>query len=456
MLDVSTLVQLNRQIPRYTSYPTAPQFSTISEDVYRKKLFALRDKNAPISLYIHIPFCRSMCLFCACSVTLNRKPERQTKYLQALHKEMELLHLAVGKKLRVEQLHFGGGTPTSLSEEELTDTMRVINDHFDIDYSKEISMEIDPRTVFHDQGKKLKHLKTLGFNRVSFGVQDVNSQVQEAVKRRQSAEMTLRTFEMAKSLNFNGINVDLIYGLPKQTVETFYQTANFIAEMRPDRIAFFSYAKVPWLKPHQKAISDEDLPSTEEKFQIYLDARNKFIDSGYTAIGMDHFSLPEDPLTKALHEKKLYRNFQGYSVCFAKDMVGLGNTAIGYVSNMYVQNIKKVEDYEEAVFQGRLPVALGKELSCDDLMRKWVIMKIMCDFGCDKKEFEERYGSSFDEVFFEQKSLLDELIEQGLIEDKPHYIQATELGKLFIRNVACVFDRYLQNQQSSSLFSRSV
>lgn len=456
MLDISTLIKLNRPIPRYTSYPTAPQFKPVDEALYKHKLSQLANNDEPISLYIHIPFCRSMCLFCACAVTLNRSSQKQSQYLEFLHKEIRQLRSAIGKKLIVDQLHFGGGTPTNLTEQEFSDLMRVLDDNFDINYSKEVSIEIDPRTVCSDEGKKLKHLQSLGFNRVSFGVQDTNQDVQEAVKRRQSYEMTKSTFELAKELNFSGINIDLIYGLPKQTPITFKRTTELICEMQPDRIALFSYAKVPWLKPHQKAIADEDLPVTRDKFQIYIEARDHFLQSGYVGIGMDHFSLKSDSLAKAFCEKKLYRNFQGYSICFSENMLGLGNSAIGYVEGMYVQNIKEVKAYEEALSQDSLAAGLGKELNFDDLVRKWVIQKIMCDFCIDKQSFAEKFDLSFDEYFSEEKHLIEKLLFDDLVEEDEGILKATELGCLFIRNVACVFDRYYQQKVSENMYSRSV
>jgi oxygen-independent coproporphyrinogen-3 oxidase len=391
-----------------------------------------------LSLYFHIPFCKTMCLFCGCSVVLNRKPERQKEYLGYLLKEIEGVAKHFSKKRAVTQLHFGGGTPTSLTEQQFEELMEKIHNHFFLVPGAEISIEIDPRTVYADEGKKLAALKRLGFNRVSFGVQDLDPLVQEAVRRRQSEEMTVSTYYRARELGFNGINIDLIYGLPHQTVERFTKTAEKLIELKPDRIAFYSYAKIPWLKEHQKAIPDAILPSTEEKFRIYVDARARFMNQGYTAIGMDHFSLPADPMTKAYESKTLARNFQGYSVQLAEDMIGFGLTAIGFLENSYFQNIKELETYQMTIAKGQLPVAKGYVLNDEDILRRWIIQSLMCHFEIDKK--------------YKNLADLEPLIQEGLIEETSDQIKATPLGRLFIRIIASSFDSYLTKGQ----FSKAV
>jgi oxygen-independent coproporphyrinogen III oxidase len=437
----SKLAEFNRPVPRYTSYPTAPEWEALQEGTYREHLAA---QQGPLSLYIHIPFCHSMCLYCACSVVLNRRPENEERYVQALLREIEMVHGLTGKR-RVTQLHFGGGTPTKLSDAQLSTIMDRLH-LYDID--GEIAMEIDPRTV---NLQKLQHLKSLGFNRVSFGVQDTNAQVQEAVKRRQSAEMSRATVEMAREVGFSGINIDLIYGLPHQTQETFRETVDEIIAMRPNRIALFSYAKVPWLKSHQKAIKDETLPSTEEKFAIYANAREQFIAAGYIAIGMDHFALPDDPIAKAFRAGELQRNFQGYSLQLADDLIGLGMSSTGFVGDAYFQNEKDLVAYHEAIAKGRLPVFRGKLLSEDDKIRRWTIGQIMCNFQIDKGRFEERFGIPFDTYFSEEQGAIEQLIEEGLITEDLH---ATLYGSLFIRNVASTFDAYFKPEQAR--FSKAV
>ncbi len=438
------LQKFNKPAPRYTSYPTAPNWEPLKPSVYAEKLVAADD---PLSLYFHIPFCKTMCLYCGCSVVLNRRPENEALYVDYLCKEIDLVTQKLGSRKTVHQIHFGGGTPTKLTEPLFRRLFEKICLSFDIDFSKEIAIEIDPRTVVEDDGAKLKFLKELGFNRVSFGVQDTNEQVQEAVKRRQSYEMTKTTYEMARQLGFDGINIDLIYGLPYQTIETFHDTVAKMIAMRPDRISLFSYAKVPWLKPHQNAIKEETLPDASAKFQIYTEAREAFIQSGYVAIGMDHFALERDELSTCYHEKRLQRNFQGYAVQYAHDQIGFGVTAIGFVQNCYAQNIKKLPDYYAALDNNTLPIHLGKELSEDDKMRKWLIHTIMCRFELDKKEFEALWQRPFD---FD----VQELIDDGLIEQTADKLLVTPLGELFIRLVAMQFDAYIKPK--AKLFSQSI
>ncbi len=437
-VDPALLAKWNRAVPRYTSYPTAPQFQVIGEEVYLQHLKAFDGGSKPLSLYFHIPFCKTMCLFCGCSVVLNRKPERQTLYLDHLCREIEQVASQFSKKRIVTQLHLGGGTPTSLSEAEFERLMERVLRFFSLSPDAEISIEVDPRTVFADQGKKLTKLKELGFNRISFGVQDLDPLVQEAVRRRQTEEMTVTTYWRARELGFQGINIDLIYGLPHQTALRFAKTAERLIELKPDRIAFYSYAKIPWLKEHQKAIPDELLPSTEEKFRIYVETRERFMRAGYTAIGMDHFALSEDPMAKAYLAKTLTRNFQGYSVQLAEDMIGFGLTAIGYIENGYFQNCKELETYQTRIANGHLPIDRGYLLNPDDLLRRKLILSLMCHFEM------ERTDKELGEVL--------PLIEEGFLEERGNKLVATPLGRLFIRNIAAVFDAYLTKGQ----FSRAI
>jgi len=445
------LLKFNYPAPRYTSYPTAPEWGDLTPETYQQKLQALKAK--PLSLYFHIPFCKTMCLYCACSVVLNRKAENEERYVDYLMREMDLVTALIGRK-KVVQLHFGGGTPTKLSIPLFARLFEKIRSAFEIDFSKEVAIEIDPRTVTDDEGEKLRFLRKLGFNRVSFGVQDTNPKVQEAVKRRQSLEMTRWTYQLARQLGFEGVNIDLIYGLPFQTVATFHQTVSDILEMRPDRIALFSYAKVPWLKKHQRAIKEETLPSPEEKFAIYGEARTRFVESGYVAIGMDHFALKEDEMARSFHDHTLGRNFQGYTAHPPENMLGLGVTAIGCVQDTYVQNIKDLPSYYAALDAGRLPIERGKVSTDEDLLRKWVIHTLMCRFELDKEEFATRYGRPFDMHFVEVHEKLAELEAEGLILNTPQKIVATKLGELLIRVVAMSFDAYVK--QGNKRFSQSV
>ncbi|MFZ0565081.1 MAG: oxygen-independent coproporphyrinogen III oxidase [Chlamydiales bacterium] len=439
--------------PRYTSYPTAPVWGKMDAATYEEKL---ANAANPLALYFHIPFCKTMCLFCGCSVILNRKEENERRYVAYLEKEIELIRSHLTSKRVITQLHFGGGTPTKLSMALLARLFEKIEATFTLDFSKEIAIEIDPRTVAQDNGEKLKFLKQLGFNRVSFGVQDTNEKVQDAIRRRQSLEMTEKTFALARELGFKGINIDLIYGLPFQTPETFRETAIHILNMRPDRIAFFSYAKVPWLKPHQKAMKEETLPSTAQKFQIYAETRETFIKNGYVAIGMDHFALEKDSLALSFQNQTLQRNFQGYTVRLAEEMIGMGITSIGFVSGSYFQNIKKLAPYYEALDQNRLPVSLGKVLTEEDHLRKWVIHTLMCRFELDKQEFADLYHDSFDSHFKGVQSGLDRLEADGLIINSCNKIKVTPLGELQVRLVAKTFDAYLEEDSSTPKYSLSI
>lgn len=447
IVDPKLLSKWNIPVPRYTSYPTAPQYYPVTSEEYSQRIEKFDASDKPLSIYIHIPFCKTMCLFCACSVVLNRKMEKQKAYLKLLLEEIRTLPFQ--KKRVVSQLHLGGGTPTSLTEGEFDSLMKELLKKFAFSPNAEISIEIDPRTVFADAGKKLKHLRKLGFNRVSFGVQDLNENVQEAIKRRQSEEMTVATYERAREIGFLGVNLDLIYGLPLQTRESFAKTSEKIALLKPDRISFFSYAKVPWLKPHQKAIPDEWLPSDEEKFGIYTDARERFMETGYTAIGMDHFSLPKDPLSIAYQEKKIVRNFQGYSLSLAEDMIGLGVTSIGFLENGYFQNRKEIEEYGSVLNNGKLPVERGYILKEDDSIRRFVIQRIMCHFEIDKKEFEEKFGIPLDLYFVKERSEVERLIQEGLLEERKSGLYATPTGRLFVRLIASAFDAYMTHKRYS-------
>lgn len=437
-VEPALLAKWNLAVPRYTSYPTAPQFHQLDAGIYLDHLTSFDKGQKPLSLYIHIPFCKSMCLFCGCSVVLNRKPERQSRYLEHLLKEIDKVAKQFSIKRTISQLHLGGGTPTSLTEEEFERLMSKIHEHFVFTEDAEVSIEIDPRTVYLDQGKKLSCLKNLGFNRVSFGVQDLDPLVQEAVRRRQTEEMTITTYYKSRELGFNGINIDLIYGLPYQTVDRFAKTAEKLIALKPDRIAFYSYAKLPWLKGHQKAIPEETLPTTEEKFGIYVDTRARFMSGGYIAIGMDHFALSSDPIATAYFEKRLTRNFQGYAVEKADDMIGLGLSSIGFIENGYFQNMKELDDYQNTINSDQLPIARGYVLNEDDQLRRQIVLSLMCHFEVDRK--------------YEHLGRIAPLVQEGFLDITHDKIVATPLGRLFIRNIAAAFDVYLNNGQ----FSRAV
>ncbi len=456
MDNVELLRSLDKPIPRYTSYPTAPSWGPLQPEDYAKALQTLAERDTPIALYFHIPFCRTMCLFCGCSVVLNRRPENEERYVEYLSKEIALVAKHIGKKKRILQLHFGGGTPTKLSCELLKKLVATIQEHFICTDAAEIAIEIDPRTVFEDRGEKLHLLHDLGFNRVSFGVQDTNEKVQEAVRRRQSYEMTKYTFDLARSLQFAGISLDLIYGLPYQTLSTFQKTIQDIIDLHPDRVSLFSYAKIPWLKEHQKAIPEDTLPSTEEKFRIYLMARKALVEAGYKAIGMDHFALPTDDMYLAYKNKTLRRNFQGYTVLGTDDLLSFGITAIGYSQNGYFQNVKELSEYYSLLDQDILPIFRGKMLHQDDCIRRWVVERLMCDFRVDKEQFFARYLTPFDTYFTLERKRLEPLIALGLVHDEEHAIYATMQGEPFIRNITSCFDFYLHEPSGHKAFSKAI
>jgi len=442
---------MSKPAPRYTSYPTAVDWHPLESTVYADRLGQADD---PLSLYVHIPFCERMCLYCGCSVVLNRKKENEERYVDYLLKEIALVAKQLGSKRKVTQVHFGGGTPTKLSIDLFGRVMEGLTDAFAIDFSGEIAIEIDPRTVSADNGQKLRFLKEVGFNRVSFGVQDTNPEVQRAVRRNQSYEMTRQTHLLAKEVGFEKINHDLIYGLPLQTVETFKDTIEKIIELHPCRIALFSYAKVPWLKKHQNAIKEAELPSTEEKFQIYTHARDRLTKAGYVAIGMDHFALEGDELAQGYRNRTLIRNFQGYSLPLATEMIGLGASAIGFVGGGYFQNLKGLPQYYGALDKNLLPTERGIVLNEEDHLRKWVIHTLMCQFVIDKSHFYQKYGVDFDAYF--QDVSIQELEEQKLVCNSKEKLTVTPLGELLVRNVAMVFDGYHNKREARTTFSQSI
>lgn len=440
MLQPSLFARFNQRIPRYTSYPTAPFFAPMRSEEYAQELANLEGE---IALYIHIPFCRKMCLFCACSVILNRSEERQALYVETLLQEIRLVRSKIKKNVLVKEVHFGGGTPTNLTEEQFSKIFSTLQKTFSFAKGSECSIEIDPRTV--TQKKSLPFLRTY-FDRVSFGVQDLNPEVQEAILRRQSGEMTQAVFHEARKCGFLGINLDLIYGLPKQTPASFQKTANMILELKPDRIALFSYAKVPLLKPHQKAIREEDLPEEQDKWRMYIETRKTFTQGGYVAIGMDHFARREDPLAKAYFDNTLERNFQGYRVKRGKNMLGFGVSSIGLLNELYVQNTKDIALWTEKIEEKLLPIEKGKKKSFDDQKRYEVIQKIMCKFSY--------HFSPEEQAYFSKEIAALRALPELLIFRNDSFV-ATPLGRVFIRNIASVFDAYLQGNPSKQ-YSQSL
>ena len=448
-VDLETVQRFDRPGPRYTSYPTAVEFTEeVGEAAYREKLAASNaEGDEPLSLYVHLPFCEHRCLFCGCHVVITPHMPVAEKYMEYLHKEIDLLAAELPDRRTLVQMHWGGGTPTYFSPSQLEELHHHIAEHFDFVDGAEIAIEVDPRVTTKDH---LDTLSGLGFNRLSMGVQDLTPEVQEAITRNQTYEQTAELIELAREQGFTeGINVDLIYGLPKQRPETFATNLDRIIELRPDRVAAYSFAYVPWIRGHQKKLDKSDLPSAETKLELYLMAMDKFLDAGYEPIGMDHFALPDDELAVAAHENRLYRNFMGYTVMPASDMVAVGISGIGEVQHAFFQNEKKLSRYYEALDEDRLPVQRGYLLDEDDRIRQFVIKEIMCNFRVSKTEVDERFGIDFDSYFAAALDRLDDVRDAGFIEESDDVLRVTPRGRLFVRNVCMEFDRYLAEKEQA-------
>ena len=441
--------------PRYTSYPTAPAWSEeVNETIYQTKLKNFGKSDKTLSLYLHIPFCETMCNFCACSVIIRRKDEKYSQeYLEHLFKEIDLVAQAMGPKKTVRQLHWGGGTPNYLTEEQMEKLFDKIKKNFHLDPEAEIALEIDPRTVNKYQ---LKTLRNLGFNRISMGIQDFNEDVQKAVNRVQPFEQVKDCYDYCRELKFNSINFDLIYGLPKQTLKTFQETIAKVIDLKPDRIALYSFAYLPTLKKHQTKIDPKHLPSHETKLALFLKSREQFLSSNYQAIAMDHFALKDDELADAFNKGKLHRNFMGYTVKPADEFLGLGVTSIGFLENLFIQNHKVLSEYYKSLKNGHLPVERGKLLSLDDQIRQWTINAIMCQFEVNKNLFNEKFGVEFDCYFKDEQQHIENCLKDDLITTTSQKIQVTDLGKIFVRNICMGFDFYLKEKITRAKFSQTV
>jgi len=456
-VDIELLKKYDQPGPRYTSYPTAPYFHEgVDEQVYRKHIEKDNQlkKDEPISLYFHLPFCDTLCYFCGCNMMVTHNRQKIEKYINYLIKEMALLRPLIGEKRKVMQLHWGGGTPTYLSPEQIRRLGNAIREFFDFEDEAEVSVEIDPRELTREH---MEALKEVGFNRCSMGVQDFNPQVQKTVNRIQPEDITRQTVDWARELGFQSINIDLMYGLPFQTVEMFEKTLDIILDIDPDRLAVFNYAHLPSMIKHQRLIKDEWLPKPEEKLQLLKLSIEKLTSSGYVYIGMDHFAKPDDELTLAMNEGTLYRNFQGYSIHAGLNLFAIGITSISMLSNLYVQNVKKLNPYYERLEKGQLPVFKGVELTEDDILRREVITELMCNFYLDKKKIEQKYNLIFDDYFADALEKLVPLQQDGLIELQENYLKVTTMGRLLIRNIAMQFDYYLAKKEGQKpQFSRTV
>jgi len=444
--------------PRYTSYPTADRFvEAFGEADYLQALDQRKSgaigKATPLSLYVHIPFCESLCYYCACNKIITKHKDRAATYLRYLTREVQLhtAHLGMGQS--VSQLHLGGGTPTFLSDDELRELMHMLRRHFEFVPGGEYSVEVDPRTV---DEQRLAVLAELGFNRLSFGVQDFDPAVQKAVHRVQPAQQVFDLVAAARRLGFESVNVDLIYGLPLQTPESFERTLAQVNELRPDRIALYAYAHLPERFKPQRRIHAAELPSGGAKVAMLSSSLDAFTEAGYVYIGMDHFALPDDALAVAKRQGRLHRNFQGYSTQADCDLIALGVSSIGRVGATYSQNAKTMEEYCDLLDQGHLPVVRGLALSRDDLIRRAVIMALMCQGQLQFESINLAWLVDFKKYFSAELAQLDDMQGQGLVQLSDTGIQVTGMGWFFVRGVAMVFDRYLQADRNRTRFSKII
>ncbi|BDU52589.1 oxygen-independent coproporphyrinogen III oxidase [Limnohabitans sp. INBF002] len=444
--------------PRYTSYPTADRFvEAFGEADYLQALEQRRDgvgaKAYPLSLYVHIPFCESLCYYCACNKIITKHHERGAEYLRYLEREVDLNIAHLGQGQVVSQLHLGGGSPTFLSDDELAQLMSMLRRNFQFAPGGEYSVEIDPRTVTRE---RLAALAEQGFNRLSFGVQDFEPAVQKAVHRIQPAEQVFDLVAASRELGFESVNVDLIYGLPMQTPETFERTLGLVVKLRPDRIALYAYAHLPERFKPQRRIHTQDLPPAASKLVMLSSAMRVLMDAGYVYVGMDHFALPTDALAVAKRQGRLHRNFQGYSTQPDCDLIALGVSSIGRVGPTFSQNVKTLDEYYDLLNQGRLPVARGMALTRDDLVRRTVIMALMCQGSVLFESVELSHLVDFKQYFAPEIKALEAMQEQGLLTMDDAGIHVTELGWFFVRGVAMVFDKYLQADKNRARFSKII
>ena len=444
--------------PRYTSYPTADRFvEAFTQEAYLQAL-AQRHVGAaahglPLSLYIHIPFCESLCYFCACNKIITKHHDKADTYLRYLGREIDMHTAHLGSTPSVSQLHLGGGTPTFLSDEQLGTLMCTLRRSFEFVPGGNYAIEVDPRTV---DASRLAVLAGLGFNRLSFGVQDFDLEVQKAVHRIQPAEQVFALVDAARKLGFESINVDLIYGLPQQTPESFERTLAQVTALKPDRVALYAYAHLPERFKPQRHIAAAQLPNSSAKVAMLSRSLEAFDAAGYVYVGMDHFALPGDSLAVAKRQGRLHRNFQGYSAQADGDLIALGVSAIGRVGATYSQNAKTLDEYYDHLDQGRLPVVRGLALSRDDLVRRAVIMALMCQGGVQFDAIESAFLIDFKSYFATELAALDELACQGLVVASDSGLQITAEGWFFVRVVAMVFDRYLQADCNHTRFSKII
>ncbi len=456
VLDLDLIRRLDKNGPRYTSYPTADRFADSYDAKSYEHWLAKREIGGisrPLSLYIHIPFCNTLCFYCACNKVITKDKSKAAVYVDYLIREMRMQTAILKEGQTVEQLHFGGGTPTFLSDQEIRKVMAAIRENFRLVDNGEYSIEIDPRKV---GGETIALLGEEGFNRISLGVQDFDDDVQRAVNRIQSEEETLRVIHAARENGFKSVSIDLIYGLPKQTLQGFGVTLDRVIAADPDRLSIYNYAHMPMLFKPQRRIHEEDLPAPEEKLDILGMAVEKLTSAGYVYIGMDHFAKPEDELAIAQRQGRLHRNFQGYSTHSDCDLVALGVSSIGKIGPTYSQNYRDLEGYYGALDRGNLPIMRGMELNADDLVRRAIIQALMCHFEISKSSFNIAYLIDFDSYFAEELGELLEYEREGLLEMSKDWIGVTPKGRMLIRNICMVFDRYLRTRTEHARYSKVI
>ncbi|HEB97765.1 MAG TPA: oxygen-independent coproporphyrinogen III oxidase [Sedimenticola thiotaurini] len=456
IFDLDLINKYDRAGPRYTSYPTAPQFHEgFGEAAYREVAARSNASGRPLSLYFHIPFCDTVCFYCACNKIATKDRGMAAGYLQRVHREIALQGALFDRGRRVEQLHWGGGTPTFISHEQMRELMAVTREHFDLadDESGEFSIEIDPREA---TAGSIALLREIGFNRLSLGVQDLDPKVQQAVNRIQSEAETMAVIDAARDNGYRSVSIDLIYGLPLQTAESFIRTLDRIIEVGPDRLSVFNYAHLPERFKPQRRINAVDLPRPAEKLEILRTTIEHLTDAGYVYIGMDHFARPDDELAIAQREGTLYRNFQGYSTHAECDLVAMGVTSISMIEPTYSQNVRGLEEYYQRLDEGHLPVFRGIELTRDDRIRRDVITRLICNFVLDFATLERRWGIDFRDYFGDSLARLEGMEADGLLETDADGIRVLPRGRLLIRNICMVFDRYLPPVEEQKSFSRVI
>ena len=455
--DLDLIKRYNQSGPRYTSYPTAVQFDGQFEvDRYHSSAWRSSATTKPLSLYFHIPFCSHVCYYCACNKIVTKHRSRSEEYLEYLYREIEMQADLYSSDQLVEQLHFGGGTPTFLDAEQMRALMGKIKEHFNLKISDltDYSIELDPREV---DWPMMSTLRDLGFNRISIGVQDLDEKVQIAVNRVQPEAMVRSVLDAARAMAYKSVHMDLIYGLPLQNVDSFMDTVDRVIDMAPDRLSLFNYAHLPHRFKPQRRIKDEDLPTPEVKLEILQKATERLMEKGYVYIGMDHFALPDDELAVAQEENVLHRNFQGYTTHSHCDLVSMGVSSISQVGDVYVQNTTDEPTYRQLIDEGKLPIVRGLRMETDDKIRQAVITQLICQFSLDPKGIEERFEINFAEYFAEELSSLSEMIEDELLTlDDKCCIQVTPKGKLLIRNICMKFDAYLKKPSEKPLYSKVI